>query len=78
VSLGSMAANSHEGLIERSTLPFKQGKSWSIQRRADARGHVIEVDDLDSAGKRIVSTWRIIETDVPVAADELDNYRRHR
>jgi hypothetical protein len=75
VSLGSMAANGCEWLIERSTLPFKQGRLWSIQRRADAagsRGHIIEFDDLDSAGKRFVSTWRILEKDSPDAANELD------
>jgi hypothetical protein len=78
VSLGSIAANGREWLIERSTLPFKQGRLWSIRRRADAsgsRGHLIEVDDLDSSGKRVVTTWRIIEKDSPDAAMELDTQR---
>jgi hypothetical protein len=75
VSLGSIAPNGNEWLIERSTLPFKQGRVWSIQLRADAlggRAHVIEVGDLDSEGNRIVGTWRIIDADSPDAASELN------
>lgn len=81
VSLGSMTAGGHQWLIERSTLPFKQGKLWSIARRAassanreasDSRPALIEVDDLDSHGKRIVSAWRIVDTDADDAARELE------
>ena len=81
VSLGCMPAGGHQWLIERSTLPFKQGKLWSITRRAassaireapGSRAGLIEVDDLDSHGERIVSAWRIVDTDVNDAARELE------
>jgi hypothetical protein len=81
VSLGCMPAGGHQWLIERSTLPFKQGKLWSITRRAASSANreapgtgagLIEVDDLDSHGERIVSAWRIVDTDANDAARELE------
>ncbi len=81
VSLGCMAGGGHEWLIERSTLPFKQGKLWSIARCTAASatreasgspGTLIEVDDLDPHGKRIVSAWRIVDADADDAARELE------
>jgi hypothetical protein len=57
VSLGCLAAGGW--LIERSTLPFKQGKLFSIVRRAAS----IEIGDLDPRGAGIVSAWRIVDGD---------------
>jgi hypothetical protein len=81
VSLGCMAAGGHQWLIERSTLPFKQEKLWTIGRRAassgnreapGSRGGLIELEDLNSRGERIVSAWRIADADANDAARELE------
>ncbi len=75
VSLGRVAASDREWLIERSTLPFKAEMPCSIRRRADAAGsgaYVIEMDDLDPKGRRIVSSWRIIDADSRDAGVEID------
>jgi hypothetical protein len=74
VSLGSVAANEHEWLIERSTLPFKTATRCSIRCREDAAAsgaRVIELDDLDAEGRRIVSVRRILDADAHDAAAEL-------
>lgn len=74
VSLGRVVADDREWMIERSTLPFKAGRSWSIRRLDAAKGggsRVIEVDDIDSKGHRIVGTWRVIDADIADAAAEL-------
>ena len=73
VSLGKVTADGHEWLIERSTLPFKEERSWSIHVRADdlgGRARVIEVGDLDGEGNPIVGAWSVIDMDHPDAAIE--------
>jgi hypothetical protein len=73
VSLGSVAANEREWLIERSTLPFKTATRCSIRRREDitaSGARVIELDDLDAEGRRIIGLWRILDADAPEAAAE--------
>ena len=73
VSLGSVAANEREWLIERSTLPFKTAMRGSIRRREDAAAggaRFIELDDLDAEGRRIIGVWRILDADAPDAAAE--------
>jgi hypothetical protein len=74
VSLGTVTADGHEWLIERSTLPFKEERLWSIRLRADelvGRAGVIEIGDLDSEGNRFVDAWGIVDVDHPDAAVEL-------
>jgi hypothetical protein len=73
VSLGSVAANGREWLIERSTLPFKTATHCAIRRCEDATAsgaRVIELDDLDAEGRRIIGVWRILDADAPDAAAE--------
>jgi len=73
VSLGSVVANEREWLIERSTLPFKTATRCSIRRLGDAAAsgaRVIELDDLDAEGRRIIGVWRILDADAPDAAAE--------
>jgi hypothetical protein len=73
VSLGSVAANEREWLIERSTLPFKTATRCSIRCSEDATAsgaRIIELDDLDAEGQRITGVWRILDADAPDAAQE--------
>ncbi|MDP8984219.1 MAG: hypothetical protein M3N97_04125 [Pseudomonadota bacterium] len=70
VSLGSVRAATpgqpQEWLIERSTLPYKQGRAWSLRLHADAPADpagVIELADLDPQGNCLTDSWRIVETD---------------
>ncbi len=73
VSLGSVTAKPREWLIERSTLPFKTASRCAIRRREDAlasRFGVVELDDVNADGRRIVSVWRILDADAPDAAAE--------
>lgn len=76
VSLGRVAAaNDHEWLIERSTLPFRVNMPCSIRRRAAAAGdgaHVIEMDDLDPKGRCMVGSWRVMDADSGDAGVEFD------
>jgi hypothetical protein len=74
VSLGRVTADGQEWLIERSTLPFKEERLWSIRLRAGELGggaRVIEVSDLDSEGNPIVGVWSIVDVDDPDAAIEV-------
>lgn len=85
VSLGRMqpatsGQHGEEWLIERSTLPYKQGRAWSLQLHTGAPEDplgVVELADLDREGNPIVGRWRIAETDHPEAARELDRRTRH-
>jgi hypothetical protein len=73
VSLGSVAANEREWLIERSTLPFKTATRCKIRRSEDptaSSAGVIELDDLDAEGRRVIGVWRILDADAPEAAAE--------
>jgi hypothetical protein len=74
VSLGSVAANGPEWMIERSTLPFKTATLYSIRRREHATvsgTQIIELEDLDVEGRRTISIWRILDADAANAAAEL-------
>jgi hypothetical protein len=73
VSLGSLAADEGEWLIERSTLPFKTAARCAIRcREVNAAGgaRVIELDDLDAAGRPTIRVWRILDADASDAAAE--------
>jgi hypothetical protein len=71
VSLGRVAPGDRQWTIERSTLPFKAGKAWSIQRIEEAAGSChIEMQDLDPMGHGILTTWCIVDADSPDAAVE--------
>lgn len=73
VSLGSVSANEREWQIERSTLPFKAATRCLIRCREDVSAsgpRVIELDDLDAEGQRIIGVWRILDADTPNAAAE--------
>ena len=74
VSLGSVAANGREWMIERSTLPFKTATFYSIRRREHATvsgAQAIELEDLDVEGRRTTGIWRILDADAASAATEL-------
>lgn len=74
ISLGSLRGDDgHAWWIERSTLPFKEGKRWPIRLlpgTPENPAKLIEIVDLDSEGKPVVCRWRIMDADNPVAAQE--------
>jgi hypothetical protein len=63
ISLGRIEADGH-WLIERSTLPFKQGRRWGVAWNTEP-ANVLNVDDLNRDGTTLTRRWHIIETDIP-------------
>jgi hypothetical protein len=62
ISLGRIGPGG-SWLIERSTLPFKQGRRWPVHK-CDSREFAI--GDLDPAGRPVTRQWRIVEADGPL------------
>jgi hypothetical protein len=65
ISFGALAPSGEEWTIERSTLPYKEGRAVAISVPNDG-GDVIECDDWDQNGHKIRRRWRIAELDSPV------------
>jgi len=62
ISLGRIAPDGRWS-IERSSLPFKQRRTWRVQYGVDAG--VLAIDDVDPVGTPVTRRWQIVETDGP-------------
>jgi hypothetical protein len=51
-------------LIERSSLPFKQSRRWSI-KLDETQSDDLVIEDVDLTGRPVTRRWRIVEADVP-------------
>ncbi len=72
VSFGTIQPAGRSWVIERSTLPFKEGGTWRIEPHPGAPGArtLIGTEDLDACGRRMTRLWELIETDsVAIFAD---------
>ncbi len=73
ISLGSPLPGDDGWWIERSTLPFKEGRPWSIRLLPGtpaSPAKLLEMLDVDGDGEPVLSHWRVIDVDSEFAAEE--------
>jgi hypothetical protein len=64
VSLGKIDVSGRFIVVERSTLPFKEGKKWAVRFVPSSPGFV-EIEDVDADGNTFHRSWRIEDCDQP-------------